>query len=132
MRALLFALLSYTRAYQLPRSRRALVVPQRRYDLQPRSTPDDEAPADAVDEAPAAPSRPARYDVTKLVDSSEGPGFNQFDPVLTATRRHVEACAAEIGLVGQGNLVCAHDAELRERLRALRVPADGGGGGAAF
>ena len=34
----------------------------------------------------AAPQRPARYDVTKLVDSSEGPGFNQFDPVLTATR----------------------------------------------
>ena len=89
MRAtLLFALLAYTRAYQLPRSRRALVVPQRRYDLQPRSTPDEATTdeADAVEEAPAAPSRPARYDVTKLVDSSEGPGFNQFDPVLTATR----------------------------------------------
>jgi len=89
MRAtLLFALLACTRAYQLPRSRRALVVPQRRYDLQPRSTPDDEAPTDTVEEAPAAPApaRPARYDVTKLVDSSEGPGFNQFDPVLTATR----------------------------------------------
>ena len=65
-------------AYQLPRSR---VVPVRRY-FEQRSTPDDEAPAD---EAPAAPSRPARYDASKLVDSS-GPGFNQFDPVLTATR----------------------------------------------
>ena len=91
MRAtLLFALLACTRAYQLPRSRRALVVPQRRYDLQPRSTPDEATTdeADAVEEAPAAPApaRPARYDVTKLVDSSEGPGFNQFDPVLTATR----------------------------------------------
>ena len=54
MRAtLLFALLACTRAYQLPRSRRALVVPQRRYDLQPRSTPDDEAPTDTVEEAPA-------------------------------------------------------------------------------
>ena len=88
MRAtLLFALLAYTRAYQLPRSRRSLVVPPRRYDLQPRSTPDEATTEeDAVEEAPAAPSRPARYDVTKLVDSSEGPGFNQFDPVLTATR----------------------------------------------
>ena len=91
MRAtLLFALLACTRAYQLPRSRRALVVPQRRYDLQPRSTPDEATTdeADAAEEAPAAPApaRPARYDVTKLVDSSEGPGFNQFDPVLTATR----------------------------------------------
>ena len=89
MRAtLLFALLACTRAYQLPRSRRSLVVPPRRYDLQPRSAPDEATTdeADAVDEAPAAPSRPARYDVSKLVDSSEGPGFNQFDPVLTATR----------------------------------------------
>ena len=91
MRAtLLFALLACARAYQLPRSRRSLVVPPRRYDLQPRSTPDEATTdeADAVDEAPAAPApaRPARYDVTKLVDSSEGPGFNQFDPVLTATR----------------------------------------------
>jgi len=65
-------------AYQLPRPR---VVPVRRY-FEQRSTPDDEAPAD---EAPAPPSRPARYDASKLVDSS-GPGFNQFDPVLTATR----------------------------------------------
>ena len=90
MRAtLLFALLACTRAYQLPRSRRALVVPQRRYDLQPRSTPDEATTdeADAVEEAPAAPApaRPARYDVTKL-STAEGPGFNQFDPVLTATR----------------------------------------------
>jgi hypothetical protein len=91
MRAtLLFALFACTRAYQLPRSRRSLVVPPRRYDLQPRSAPDEATTdeADAVEEAPAAPApaRPARYDVTKLVDSSEGPGFNQFDPVLTATR----------------------------------------------
>ena len=90
MRAtLLFALLAYTRAYQLPRSRRSLVVPPRRYDLQPRSAPDEATTEeDAAEEAPAAPApaRPARYDVTKLVDSSEGPGFNQFDPVLTATR----------------------------------------------
>ncbi len=58
MRAtLLFALLACTRAYQLPRSRRALVVPQRRYDLQPRSTPDDEAPTDTVEETPAAPAK---------------------------------------------------------------------------
>ena len=42
MRAtLLFALLACTRAYQLPRSRRSLVVPPRRYDLQPRSAPDE-------------------------------------------------------------------------------------------
>ena len=67
-------------AYQLPRSR---VVPQRRY-FEQRSAPDDEAPTD-VEEKPATPSRPARYDASKLVDSS-GPGFNQFDPVLTATR----------------------------------------------
>ena len=90
MRAtLLFALLACTRAYQLPRSRRSLVVPPRRYDLQPRSAPDEATTEeDAAEEAPAAPApaRPARYDVTKLVDSSEGPGFNQFDPVLTATR----------------------------------------------
>ena len=88
MRAtLLFALLACTRAYQLPRSRRSLVVPPRRYDLQPRSAPDEATTdeADAADEAPAAPSKPARYDASKLVDSS-GPGFNQFDPVLTATR----------------------------------------------
>ena len=88
MRAtLLFALSACTRAYQLPRSRRSLVVPPRRYDLQPRSTPDEATTdeADAADEAPAPPSRPARYDASKLVDSS-GPGFNQFDPVLTATR----------------------------------------------
>ena len=88
MRAtLLFALLACARAYQLPRSRRSLVVPPRRYDLQPRSAPDEATTdeADAADEAPAAPSKPARYDASKLVDSS-GPGFNQFDPVLTATR----------------------------------------------
>ena len=85
MRAtLLFALLACARAYQLPRSRRSLVVPPRRYDRPPRSAPDDEAPTDEV-EAPATPSKPARYDASKLVDSS-GPGFNQFDPVLTATR----------------------------------------------
>ena len=99
MRAtLLFALLACTRAYQLPRSRRSLVVPPRRYDLQPRSAPDEATTdeADAVDEAPAAPApaRPARYDVTKLVDSSEGPGFNQFDP-FTA-----RAVLVGIGLAG--------------------------------
>ena len=79
MRAtLLFALLAYTRAYQLPRLRRSLVVPQRRY-FEQRSTPDEATTddPDAVEEAPGAPARPARYDVTKPVDSSEGPGFNQ-------------------------------------------------------
>jgi hypothetical protein len=73
-------------AYQLPRTRRSLVVPPRRYDFEQRSTPETTEEPDAAEEAPAAPQRPARYDVTKLVDSSEGPGFNQFDPVLTATR----------------------------------------------
>ena len=74
MRAtLLFALLSYTRAYQLPRSRRSLVVPPRRYDLQPRSAPTRrQTPTRRGGARRAAPACPARYDVTKLVDSSEG------------------------------------------------------------
>jgi hypothetical protein len=84
--AQLGTLIAASSAYQLPRTRRGLVVPQRRYDFEQRSTPETTEEPDAAEEAPAAPARPARYDVTKLVDSSEGPGFNQFDPVLTATR----------------------------------------------
>lgn len=31
-------------------------------------------------------AKPGRYDVSKLVSQDDGPGFNQFDPVLSATR----------------------------------------------
>jgi len=47
------------------------------------SAPTDE-PAPVV-EVPPVSATPAKYDVSRLV-SSDGPGFNQFDPVLTATR----------------------------------------------
>ena len=125
MRAtLLFALLACTRAYQLPRSRRSLVVPPRRYDLQPRSAPDEATTdeADAAEEAPAAPSRPARYDVSKLVDSSEGPGFNQFDPVLTATRGLSRRFGLAGGLAIFGILLVVEGDETDDvQCHALRV-----------
>ena len=67
-----------------------------------RSTPEadevvEEAAAPAEEAAPAAPAAPGRYDVSKLVGgaSKEG-GFNQFDPVLSAT----QGLSRRFGLVG--------------------------------
>ena len=45
-------------------------------------------------------------------------------PVLTATRRGIEACRNDIATLGQANLLCAHAPDVHARLRTLRVPAD--------
>jgi hypothetical protein len=88
-------------AYQLP-SRRSLVVPR-------RSTPDD-APDEATAE-PEAPAKPAKYDVNKLVDSS-GPGFNQFDPVLSTTRELSRRFGLAGGLAIFGILLAVEGSEI--------------------
>ena len=51
----------------------------------------EKAPEEVLEAAPevpeeAAPAKPGKYDVSKLVPSNQGAGFNQFDPVLTATQ----------------------------------------------
>lgn len=67
--------------------RRALLGSQHRQLFMNEDPPADQT--DAPVAAPSPPAAPAKYDVSKLTGSSKqeggGAGFNQFDPVLTAT-----------------------------------------------
>ena len=68
--------------------RRALLGSQHRQLCMNEDPPAD--PVAAPEEsAPSPPAAPAKYDVSKLAGGSKqeggGAGFNQFDPVLTAT-----------------------------------------------
>jgi len=58
---------------------------------EPESPPESPPPA-----AASKGTKPGQYDVRKLVKSDEGPGFNQFDPVLTAT----QFVSRRFGIVG--------------------------------
>ena len=91
--------------------------------------PKEEAETDDEDFAPA-PSPPRQYDVRKLVGSGKdeggGAGFNQFDPVLTATG----FIPRRFGLVGGLGLVVALAAvEGKEIVAALFAtgPIEGSG-----
>ena len=68
--------------------RRALLGSQQRQLFMNEEPPTD--PAAAPEEsAPSPPAAPAQYDVSKLAGGNKqeggGSGFNQFDPVMTAT-----------------------------------------------
>ena len=68
--------------------RRALLGSQQRQLFMNEEPPTD--PAAAPEEsAPSPPAAPAKYDVSKLTGGNKqeggGSGFNQFDPVMSAT-----------------------------------------------
>jgi len=92
-------------AWTLTPPSRATRAPRRASPLLSESGPAESAAPEEAAEELAPPAAPRQYDVTKLTGSNKeeggGAGFNQFDPVLTATG----FISRRFGLVGGLGLV---------------------------